>query len=71
MEGSYWIISTILANQNFTPSYADPEIFVRGVPTLTTFFSLMGGGGIQLPLKAGHHRRADDGPKLNAGSVAS
>ena len=33
---------------------ADPEIFVRGGPTLTTLFSLMRGGGMNLPLKAVH-----------------
>ena len=59
---------------------ADPESFVRGGPTLTTFFfSLMRGGRVQIPLIAGNQRnailmafrwRADDGPTVNAGLVA-
>ena len=63
-------------------SCADPESFVRGGPTLTTFlFSLMRGDIIQIPLLAGHQWpasetpmafrwRADDGPTLNDGLVA-
>ena len=46
---------------------ADPESFVRGGPTLTTFFSffffsLIRGGRIQIPLLAGHHRPASETP---------
>ena len=54
--------------------------FVRGGPTLLTFFfiSLMRGGRIQILLLAGQgkpilmafHWRAVDGPTLNAGLVA-
>ena len=46
------------------------NVFPRG-PTLTTFFiQLTRGERIQIPLKAGHHRSADDGSTLNAGLVA-
>ena len=44
---------------------ADPEKFVRGGPTLTTFFfffKLMRGDMIQIPLKADHHRPASETP---------
>ena len=37
-------------------SCVDPESFVRGDPTLITFFKLMRGEMIQKPLKAGHRR---------------
>ena len=57
----------------FRTSCADSENYVRGSPTLTTFFQLMGGEMIQIPLKTGHcrlamafHWRADDGLTLNA-----
>ena len=44
-------------------SCADPESFVRGGPTLTTsFFSLMRGGRIQIPLLTGHQRPASETP---------
>ena len=46
---------------------ADPESFVRGGSTLTTFFFnffifylMRGGGRIQIPLKVGHHRPASE-----------
>ena len=35
-------------------SHADPESFVRGGPTFTTF--LLGDERIQIPLKADHYR---------------
>ena len=44
---------------------ADPENFVRGGPTLTTylfFLKLMRGEMIQIPLKAGHHQPASETP---------
>ena len=41
-------------------SCADPESFVRGVPTLTTF--LFWEGRIQIPLLAGHQRPASETP---------
>ena len=41
---------------------ADPECFVRGGPTLTTFFFSMRGKRIQIALKAGHHRPASEMP---------
>ena len=44
---------------------ADPETFVRGGTTLTTFcffFMLMRGEMIQIPLKAGKHRPASETP---------
>ena len=45
---------------------ADPKSFIRGGPTLTTFFLVEG----IMPLKVGHHRPAsDNGPPLNAGLV--
>ena len=49
-------------------TYADPESFVRGDPTLTTFlttfffFSLMRGGRNIIPLFAGRHRPASETP---------
>ena len=44
--------------------YTNPESFVRGVSTLTAFFfSLIGGGMIQIPLLlAGHHQPASKTP---------
>ena len=42
-------------------SCEDPESFVRGGPTLT-FFWLMRGDRIQIPLKSGHHRPASEAP---------
>ena len=59
-------------------SCTDPESFVRGDPTLTSFFFLFFFSWIQIPLCEGHHRpasetpfrwRAEDGPTLNAGFV--
>ena len=44
------------------PSYADPECFVRGGTTLTTFYLLMREGAIEIPLQAGHHRPARETP---------
>ena len=50
-------------------SCADPESFFRGGPTLTGFFFSC--EGIQIPLKAGHHKRHLNGVsltgRLNAG----
>ena len=43
-------------------AYAVPESFVRGGPTLTTFFSLMREGRIQIPLLAGYQRPASKTP---------
>ena len=46
-----------------TVSCADPDIIVRGGPTLTTFFfSLLRGGRIKIPLLAVHHRSASETP---------
>ena len=44
------------------PSCADPERFVRGGTALTTFYLLMRGGRIEIPLQAGHHRSARETP---------
>ena len=46
---------------------ADPESFVRGGPTLTTFFFIFffssgDGERIQMPLTVGHHRPASETP---------
>ena len=52
-------------------SCADPEIFVRGGRTLTTFFFLDYGredpNTTENAIKMAFHRRADDGPASNAG----
>ena len=56
-------------------SCTDPEKFVRGGPTLTTFFLTVDEGRedpsttLSGPSSA-RQRRVDDGPKLNAGLVA-
>ena len=57
----------------FSKIFQDPESFARGVPTRTPFFEEGRedpNERIQIPLEAGHHRRADDGPTLHAGLVA-
>ena len=57
-------------------SCADPESFVRGTPTLTTFFFFFIAGHhwpaseTPLKLKMAFRLRADDGSTLNAGLVA-
>ena len=57
---------------------ADPESFFRGGPTLTSFFFAFFFSfffkfleGLQIPLKAGHHRPASETPfNLNGVSLA-
>ena len=58
----------IIAFVNEPVPCTDPERFVR----VSTFFYLIRGGRIKIPLQAGHHQmafrwRADDDPTLNAG----
>ena len=58
------------ALQTWYVACADPESFVRGGPTLTSFvffcfcFFFVDGmeGGSKLPLKVGHHRPASETP---------
>ena len=63
---------TTAADDNFFMRWS--RKFVRGGPTLTTFFSLMRGGRLKIPLLAGHHRPASETPfnvpTLNAGLEA-
>ena len=79
-------VQTAPSHHGLHKSCADPESFVRGGPTLTTFvfcFGWRGDGGSKYHYKgaiigppAKHHWmefrwRVDDGPALNAGLVAA
>ena len=65
----YCHYSTRTKHETAHMTYADPEIFVRGGPTLTTIFLVDGGERIKIPLKEGHYRLPHDGTTSNAGLI--
>ena len=69
----YFTSAMVLACLWLDPKYADRGIFVRGGPTLRKLFRFCfflvdeGKEGIQLQLKAGHHRFTSETPWCFAG----
>ena len=65
IHSAYFILTDTEGRLIREISCAEPESFVRGVPTLTFFFvfiSLKSEGTIQIPLLAGHQRPASETP---------